>query len=282
MTPQKDWILVTGATSGIGLATATLLSLEGYRVIATGRSDDKLQKVAQAAEKAGTTIRHVLLDVTDGESIAHMEQEVLALTDGYGVDVVVNNAGYAEAGAIEEIPIEVLRRQFETNVFGLVAVTQRFIPAMRSRRYGKIINISSVLGRVSLPLMGAYTATKHAVEAISDSLRMELAGTGIDVVIVAPGSIQTNFGETVANSASSWVKPNSPHADRYTRFGQDRMGDRGAKPIVIAKTIERAIAANKPRPRYAVPYDSKVMPVLTGLLPTRTLDALMKKVILKD
>lgn len=282
MTAHKEWVLVTGATSGIGLATATLLSLQGYRVIATGRSEAKLQKVAQAADKAGTTIRRVMLDVTNETSISQMEKEVLALTDGYGVDVLVNNAGYAEAGAIEEIPMDVLRRQFETNVFGLVAVTQRFVPFMRARGHGRIINISSVLGRLSLPLMGAYTSTKHAVEAVSDSLRMELVGTGIDVIIIAPGSIQTNFGETVANSVGSWVNERSPHAARYQRFQRDRVEDRGAKPIVIAKTIEQAIRASRPRPRYAVPYDSKLMPVISGLLPRRALDALMKKVILKD
>jgi short-subunit dehydrogenase len=279
---KKEWVLVTGATSGIGLATAILLALQGYQVIASGRTEEKLKKVEQAAEKAGTTIRRVLLDVTNPDSVTQMQKDVLALTDGYGVDVLVNNAGYAEAGAMEEIPVDVLRKQFETNVFGLVAVTQCFIPNMRSRRRGKIINISSVLGRVSLPLMGAYTATKHAVEAISDSLRMELSDTGIQVVVVAPGSIQTNFGETIANSIGGWVNELSPHRTRYEKFQKDRMSDRGAKPIVIAKTIQQAIESPKPRVRYAVPYDSKMMPLLAGLMPTRAMDSLMKKVILKD
>jgi short-subunit dehydrogenase len=279
---KKEWVLVTGATSGIGLATAILLALQGYQVIASGRTEEKLKKVEQAAEKAGTTIRRVLLDVTNPDSVIQMQKDVLALTDGYGIDVLVNNAGYAEAGAMEEIPVDVLRKQFETNVFGLVAVTQCFIPTMRSRRRGKIINISSVLGRVSLPLMGAYTATKHAVEAISDSLRMELSDTGIQVVVVAPGSIQTNFGETIANSIRGWVNESSPHRARYEKFQKDRVSDRGAKPIVIAKTIQQAIESTKPRVRYAVPYDAKIMPLLAGLMPTRAVDSLMKKVILKD
>lgn len=277
---HKQWVLVTGATSGIGLATSLLLALEGYEVIATGRSEEKLAHVTKAAEQANVTIRRVLLDVTDESSIASMKSEVLALTDGYGVDILINNAGYAEGGALEDIPLERLKMQFDTNVFGLVAVTQAIVPYMRARRHGKVINISSVLGKVSIPLLGAYSATKHAVEAISDALRVELSAFGIQVVTVAPGSIQTNFGETVSGTVGGWAGKNSPYYPFYEKFMHDRKSGRGAQPIVIAKVILQAIQSPRPRARYAVPMDSKTMPVLKALLPTKTIDKIMRRVVM--
>ncbi|QQE80215.1 SDR family oxidoreductase [Alicyclobacillus sp. SO9] len=273
-------ILVTGATSGIGLAAATLLAVEGHQVIATGRTEEKLRRVEQAADKANVTIRRVKLDVSDSESISNMKNEVLALTNGYGVDVLVNNAGYAEAGAIEELPLNRLRKQFETNVFGLVAVSQALLPLMRQRQRGKIINISSVLGKVSIPLMGAYTASKHAVEAISDAMRVELADAGVTVSVVAPGSVETNFGSTVSTSIEDWAVEASPYKHSYTKFQNDRMADGGAKPLVIAKTIRDIVQSEHPKARYAATYDSKLMPVATTLLPTKAVDKLLKKYVL--
>jgi short-subunit dehydrogenase len=275
---KPQWVLITGATSGIGLATAVLFALEGYQVIATGRSEEKLQKVQQAAERGNVTIRQVVADVSDEASIAKLRDEVLALTNGYGVDVLVNNAGYAEGGAMAEIPIERLRRQFETNVIGLVAVTQAFLPEMQKRSRGKIVNISSVVGKVTVPLMGAYTASKHAVESISDAMRMELRPFGIDVITVAPGSIQTNFGNTLVQSIAEWVSPDSHYKAAYEKFRKDRASDRGAKPIVIAKAVLQAVKSPSPKPRYAVPFDSKLMPVVKGILPTRAVDKIIRKV----
>ena len=277
---KENWVLITGGTSGIGLATALLFALEGYQVIATGRSENTLKRVDEAAEKAGVTLRYVLADVAEGESVAHLRNEVLALTNGYGVDVLINNAGYAEGGAIEEIPVERLKRQFDTNVIGLVTVTQAFLPFMRTRRYGKIVNISSVLGKVTIPLMGAYTASKHAVESISDALRMELGGTGIDVITVAPGSIQTNFGSRLVGSVRDWMQPTSPYRAAYEKFTSDRESDRGAQPVAIAQVILQAARAASPKPRYAAPFDSKLMPVLKSALPTRTLDRIVRSVVM--
>lgn len=277
---QKKWVLVTGATSGIGLATSLLLALEGCDVIATGRSEEKLAHVANVAEQANVTIRRVPLDVTDEHSIAKMKDEVLTLTGGYGVDILVNNAGYAEGGALEDIPLERLKMQFDTNVFGLVAVTQAIVPYMRMRGQGKVINISSVLGKVSIPLLGAYSATKHAVEAISDALRVELSQFGIQVVTIAPGSIQTNFGDTVSGTVSGWASKDSPYYPFYEKFLKDRKSGRGAEPIVIAKVILHAIQSSRPKTRYAVPMDSKAMPVLKAVLPTKTIDKIMRRVVM--
>lgn len=277
---RKTWVLITGATSGIGLTTAILLALEGYEVIATGRTPQKLEMVKQAAKKADVTLRTVLVDVTDESTILKCKDEILAMTDGYGVDILINNAGYAEGGAIEDIPLSRLRQQFETNVFGLVAMTQAFLPMMRKRKYGKIINISSVVGKVSIPLLGAYTATKHAVEAISDAMRVELMHTGIQVIMVAPGSIQTNFGNTVAGTLQDWADATSPYQSSYQKFMQDRNRESGAAPIVIAKTIFKAIGTKNPKARYAIPYDAKMMPILKAILPKRLLDGILRKYVM--
>lgn len=280
MLSTKQWVLITGATSGIGLATALLLALEGYQVIATGRSEEKLKRIQLAADKANVTIRRIIADVTDSESIATLHSEVLAMTDGYGVDVLINNAGYAEGGAIEEIPIERVRKQFETNVIGLIAVTQAFLPQMRQRRAGRVVNISSLLGKFTIPLLGAYTATKHAVESITDAMRMELRASGIQVVAVAPGSISTNFGSTLVDTIHGWVSHDSPHTSAYNKFMSDRQNEGGSDPMVIASTILKAIRAKNPKARYAAPFDSKVMPTVKNLLPTRTFDRLVVRTIM--
>jgi short-subunit dehydrogenase len=276
----KQWVLITGATSGIGLATALLLALEGYQVIATGRSEEKLNRIQTAADKAKVTIRRILADVTEADSIANLHSEVLAMTDGYGVDVLVNNAGYAEGGAMEEIPIERVRKQFETNVIGLIAVTQTFLPEMRHRQSGKIVNISSVVGKVTIPLLGAYTATKHAVESLTDAMRMELKHSGIQVIAVAPGSISTNFGSTLVDSVETWMSPDSPYKRAYSKFLKDRNADGGAEPMVIASAILKAIQAKNPKARYAAPFDSKVMPAVKGLFPTKTLDKVIIRTVM--
>jgi short-subunit dehydrogenase len=277
---KKQWVLITGATSGIGLASALLLALEGYQVIATGRSEEKLNRVQIAADKAKVTIRRIIADVTDADSIANLHSEVLAMTDGYGVDVLINNAGYAEGGAIEEIPMERVRKQFETNVLGLIAVTQTFLPLMRQRQSGKVINLSSVVGKVTIPLLGAYTATKHAVESITDALRMELHGSGVDVITVAPGSISTNFGTTLVDTIHDWVTTNTPYKHEYEKFIHDRQIGSGADPMIIASTILKAIRAKNPKPRYAAPFDSKLMPAVKSLLTTRTLDKVIIRAVL--
>ncbi|MCL6598672.1 MAG: SDR family oxidoreductase [Alicyclobacillus macrosporangiidus] len=276
----RPWVLVTGATSGIGLATAILCALEGYQVIATGRSPEKLERIDKAADQARVTIHCVLADVADETSVGRLKDEVLALTDGYGVDLLVNNAGYAEAGAVEEIPLERLRRQFETNVFGLVSVTQAFLPQMRQRGRGKIVNVSSVLGRFTIPLLGAYSASKHAVESLSAAMRVELAGSGVDVIVIAPGSVKTSFGDTLIRQVRQWLPADSPYRSAYEKFLRDRQQDRGVHPSVIAKTIVQAIRAPKPLPRYAVPMEAKLVPVLNAAIPTRTLDRVLSRVIL--
>ncbi len=278
--PQGGFVLVTGSTSGIGLATAIHLANLGYRVIGSGRTNAKLEQLSAAAKSANTVVHPILLDVTSEESIARARERVLEITDNHGLDGLVNNAGYGEAGAIEEIPIARLRQQFETNVIGLVAVTQAFLPEMRARHRGRIVNISSVVGKVSMPLMSAYGASKHAVEALSDGMRMELGPNGIDVVIVAPGSIESNFGQTLL-STTDWVAEDSPYKEKYARWSKQRMmNGAGRSPMLIAEAVALAVGAPAPKPRYAITIESKIVPLLVPVLPKRFLDFVLRRALM--
>src|SRR5947209_16169675 len=192
--PAKS-VLITGCSSGIGAATAELLAERGWKVYATARRQETLTALA---EKGCETLA---LDVCDEASMRAAIQHV---TDAEGaVGVLVNNAGYSQSGAVETVPPDQIRRQFETNVFGLVRMCQLVLPGMREQRWGKIVNISSMGGRLTFPGGGLYHATKYAVEAISDALRFEVRGFGVDVILIEPGLIVTNFGETATASVSS-------------------------------------------------------------------------------
>src|SRR3954470_633509 len=188
-------VLITGCSSGIGRATAAHLSAKGWTVYATARRREAL---AELEERGCRTLS---LDVTDEES---MSAAVRAVEEAEGaVGVLVNNAGYSQSGAVESVPLDRVRAQFETNVFGLVRLTQLVLPKMRVQRWGKIVNLSSMGGRLVFPGGGFYHATKYAVEAISDALRFEVKGFGIDVIIVEPGLIRSSFGETAVQRMSS-------------------------------------------------------------------------------
>jgi NADP-dependent 3-hydroxy acid dehydrogenase YdfG len=184
--------LITGCSSGIGHATAELLAREGWTVYATARKPETLADLERQGCKT------LALDVTDEAS---MSAAVNAVIEAEGVvGVLINNAGYSQSGAVESVPIEQVRRQFETNVFGLIRMCQLVLPGMREQHWGRIVNLSSMGGRLTFPGGGCYHATKYAVEAVSDALRFEVRGFGVDVVIVEPGLIVTNFGETAAGS----------------------------------------------------------------------------------
>ena len=187
-------VLVTGCSSGIGRATAERLAVSGWTVYATARKPETLSEL----EARGC--RTLALDVTDEGS---MRAAVAAVEGEHGaVGALVNNAGYSQSGAVETVPMEKVRQQFETNVFGLVRLTQLVLPAMRAARAGKIVNLSSMGGKLVFPGGGFYHATKYAVEAISDALRFEVKGFGIDVILVEPGLIRTSFGTTAAGGVS--------------------------------------------------------------------------------
>jgi short-subunit dehydrogenase len=272
---QPQIILITGATTGIGRHAALHLARQGHRVIATGRNTGALDALAREAE--GTDLATLRLDVTDARSIEEARAAVDAMTAGHGVDVLVNNAGYGVAAPIVESPDEEVRGQFETNVFGLLAVTRAFAPRMMDRRSGRIINVSSVGGRVSFPLFGAYTASKFAVEALSDALRLELRAFGIHVSVVEPGPIQTEFSSRSVADVARYQDARSRFVRVFARADAlKRQADRmSVPPIVITRVIEKAATARRPSARYVAPFSSWVGMVLMKLLPTSWLDALM-------
>jgi NAD(P)-dependent dehydrogenase (short-subunit alcohol dehydrogenase family) len=251
--------LVTGCSTGIGRATAEALAKAGYDTWATARRPETLEGIQG--------VRTAALDVTDEASMT------AAVEQAGGVDILVNNAGYAEMGPVETTPIEAWRRQFETNVFGLVRMTQLVLPHMRANRYGRIINLSSMGGQITFPLGGAYHATKYAVEAISDALRLEVASFGVRVVLIEPGPIRTSFEETA--DAALTANDDGPYAEATLAFGTMMAGTYGSRlaapPERVAKAIVRAV--KHPRSRVRITPHAHVLTRARRLLPDRVWDA---------
>jgi len=277
MTTTSKIVLITGATAGIGRTTALHLAKQGHHVIATGR---KVAELASLKTEAGASAKldTLVLDVTSATSIASAVSAVAALTDGKGLDVLVNNAGFGVLGPTSEISDSEMRRQYETNVFGLMAVTRAFLPKMRERRSGRIINVSSVGGLITLPYFGVYNSTKYAIESLSDALRYELRPFGIDVSLIEPGVIRTNFEATaVSNLASLTETPYSGALGKYEQMS--KMADRFASnPIVIAKAISRAVNARRPSARYVAPWSTNFVLFFRAIAPTFVWDWAMRKV----
>jgi NAD(P)-dependent dehydrogenase (short-subunit alcohol dehydrogenase family) len=265
-------VLVTGCSSGIGRATAERLARSGWTVYASARRLESMDGL----EEAGC--RLLRLDVTDASSMRAAVEEIERAEGAVGA--LVNNAGYSLSGAVESVTLEDARRQFETNVFGLAHLTQLVLPAMRREGWGRIVNISSMGGRLTFPGGGWYHATKHALEALSDALRFEVQGFGIDVVVIEPGLIRTNFAETAVGSIPVGDEPygrfnaavGAATAGAYDGFYGRRLGGR---PDTVARTIERALSAKRPRARYRVTPSAKLFLTLRRLLPDRGWDALV-------
>jgi NAD(P)-dependent dehydrogenase (short-subunit alcohol dehydrogenase family) len=263
-------ILITGCSSGIGRATALHLVRRGNIVYATAR---RLETIADL-ERAGC--RTLALDVLEDES---MQAAVAAVEAEHGsVGALVNNAGYGVSGAIEAVRLDAVRTEFETNVFGYVRMAQLVLPGMRRAGKGRIVNVGSVAGRVTLPGAGAYAASKYAIEAISDALRFEVRGFGVDVIVIEPGPIRTEF-TTSANTALEQADA-GPYAAYHAAVAKaDAEADESfiaGKPEHVARTIERALDAGRPRPRYRVTPVARVLPKLRGVLGDRGFDALLR------
>jgi short-subunit dehydrogenase len=276
MSNTKKIVLITGATAGIGRTTALFLAKQGHHVIATGRKTHELQSLKHEAHDG--KVDTLVLDVTSNASIASAVSAVDALTDGKGIDVLVNNAGFGVLGPTSEISDSEMRRQYETNVFGLMNVTRAFLPKMRERRAGRIINVSSVGGRITLPYFGVYNSTKYALESLSDALRYELRPFGIDVSLIEPGVIRTNFEATaVSNLASLNDTPYSAALGKYEEMS--KMADKFASnPIVIARAIARAVNARRPSARYVAPWSTNFVLLFRAIAPTFVWDWAMRKV----
>jgi short-subunit dehydrogenase len=271
-------ILITGATSGIGRHAALHLAGLGHRVFATGRNEKILAEIKASAPPSLETIA---LDVTSAESIAQAKAEVDARTGGVGVDVLVNNAGYGLLGPTEMISDAEMRAQYETNVFGLMAVTRAFLPAMHARGRGRILNVSSIGGLVTLPFFGVYNSTKYAVESLSDSLRVELAPFGIQVSLIEPGVIDTGFTDRSMLELSRFRSADSRYAPVLARAEEmRRMSDRSAVgPACISRAIEQAATARRPRARYIAPLRAAWTVAIVRRLPTRWVDFIMRQAL---
>jgi NADP-dependent 3-hydroxy acid dehydrogenase YdfG len=247
-------VLITGCSSGIGRATAKLLVHAGYLVYATARRPETLKDLHEAGAKA------LALDVTDERS---MTSAVKTVEQEHGqVGILINNAGYGAYGPVEEVEIADVKREFETNVFGLGRMCQLVLPGMRAAGRGRILNIGSMGGRVTFPAGGWYHASKYAVEALSDALRMEVAGFGIQVVLVEPGLIRTEFG-SVASGGLTGAGADGPYAtlrataDAVTEQGyQSRLA---VGPEAVARTVKRAVESAHPHARYLVTPAAKVL-----------------------
>jgi len=271
-------ILITGASAGIGRATAVRLAAGGHYVIATGRNVSALEQIKRTAKGKVDTL---ILDVTSQGSVDAAAREVNKLAGQNGLDVLINNAGYALAGPLETISDADLKAQFETNVFGPMRMIRAFLPAMRERRRGRIINISSVVGRLALPFFGPYNATKHAIEAFSDALRNELRLFGIDVVLIEPGAINTGFGDLERKSLEVHATAGAPYAEQIKKViaFQKELHPNAAKPEVAAKAIVRAVEAKRPRARYVVPFlPNRAFIALAEFLPTEASDAVIQNI----
>jgi NAD(P)-dependent dehydrogenase (short-subunit alcohol dehydrogenase family) len=269
-------VLVTGASSGIGHATALHLAELGFDAVGAVRKDEDAERLRAEG------LRAVQLDVTDAGTIAAARE---ALADG-PLAGLVNNAGIGVAAPLEFLPLDRLRHQLEVNLVGQVAVTQVFLPALRAAR-GRIVNVSSIGGRVALPLLGAYNASKFALEGASDSLRRELRGHGVDVIVIEPGGVKTRIWETSNRLADEILAELPPESERlYGRLIEAVRRqtvrietDSGIEPREVAEVIGQALTSGRPRARYLVGRDAKLRAPMATILPARLMDRLIGRAI---
>ncbi len=265
-------VLITGSSAGIGYAAAELLLKEGWTVYAAARRVERMRPL----EAAGA--RLLKLDVTDEASLRDAAAAVLAAGP---LDALVNNAGYGAHGAVEDVPLAEARRQFEVNLFGLARLTQLVLPRMRGQGGGRIINISSIAGKVTMPTGGWYHASKHALEAYSDALRMETAQFGIKVVLIEPGPIRTEWDNTALVNLQKYsgAGPYGPMVKRITERFRAGYREGAPGPEAVAAVILKALEAPRPAARYAVPFKASLIILLRLLLPDRLWDWAIRKAV---
>lgn len=283
--PQRRAVLVTGASSGIGMAVALELAQRGYHVFAGVRSEAAATALLEAhAARGGASgeVQPLTLDVTESSQIVDAVRVVTASSQALPLAGIVNNAGIAVAGPMEFLPLDDLRYQFEVNVLGHVAVTQAFLPLLR-RSVGRIVFIGSISGHVSSRLLGAYSASKFALEAVADAFRRELAAWGLKVSVVEPGRIPTPIWSTSIDEAKERLGRLPPEATDYYRTlidnvldGAKDASESGAAPAAVASAVHRALTERRPRTRYFVGTDAHVVNVLRRVLTDPMLDRLIR------
>lgn len=267
--------LVTGGTDGLGRAAAILLAQRGYRVFAGSRNAERRLALDKYAREKNLPLETVELDVSNDDSVSGAVEEVERRAGA--VEILLNNAGIVIAAAIEEVTIADMRKQFETNFLGVIRVTQRVLPEMRRRRRGRIVNMSSIAGKVAMPIMGPYCASKFALEAISDSLRLEVSPFGIHVALIEPGIIPTSIGDNAREYSAAYAgsRQSSPYGSIYgsvMKHFQDGAQAARTTPEDCARVILHAVEENPPRVRYLVTPDAKMANRMKWLLPDRTFD----------
>ncbi|MGW6508308.1 oxidoreductase [Streptomyces niveus] len=266
--------LVTGATSGIGEATALKLRQLGYTVYGAARRTDRFQKLADLG------IHPVAMDVTDDDSMQAGVDRIIAETGR--VDVLANIAGYGSYGALEDVPLDEARYQFEVNVFGAIRLTQLVLPHMRTQRAGTVVNVTSMGGKIYTPLGGWYHGTKFALEALSDCLRLETKPFGINVVVIEPGGIATEWGSIAADKlekSSSGGAYTAQTAAVAPSLRSEANANRNSPPSVIADAIGKAVTARRPKTRYATGFGARPLIALRRILPDRAFDTVISRAV---
>jgi NAD(P)-dependent dehydrogenase (short-subunit alcohol dehydrogenase family) len=272
-------VLITGCGSGIGRAAAVELAAAGHIVYATARRRESVDELAVWADAHPERVFARQLNVTESATIDPVVKEMLS---AHGrIDAVVNNAGFGQVGAVEDVGLDLWRRQFETNLFGAIAVIQAVLPTMRSRGRGRIVNVSSVVAHATVPLMGAYCASKHALEAMSTALRVEVAGLGIEVVLIEPGPIQTQFRPNInASLEKSPIHEGSPYEAMYRAldaYWSRRYGRPARSAEEVAFLVRKAIEARRPRRRYRITSVARIAPWLLPFIPDGLMDRVLRK-----
>lgn len=269
--------LITGCSSGIGLATAQVLKTRGWNVIASARKTGDVQRLKQMGLQA------VRLNITDPTSIEDALNETLTFADGR-LDALVNNAGIAIPGAVEDLSRETLQRQFDTNFFGTLELTNRILPLMRRQDGGRIVMVSSILGRVAVPWRGAYNASKFALEGLTDTLRLELRGTNIKVSLICPGPVKSRFRDNALANFDEYVDTaSSPHRESYARLKAQTGEEKDNTPFtvppeIVATRIVHTLESGHPKARYYVTVPAYALAFLRCMLPTRWMDAILARI----
>jgi NAD(P)-dependent dehydrogenase (short-subunit alcohol dehydrogenase family) len=276
----KQTVLITGATDGLGKAAALLLAEHGYRVFAAGRSAEKRAQLEAVARGKKLQLDTLELDVCDDASVQGAVASVLSQTGA--IDVLINNAGMSYVATVEDMTMEDWRRQFETNFFGVIRVTQAVLPHMREKRRGRIVMMSSVSGLVTPPTQGAYSASKHAIEGLSNALRLELYPFGVKVILIEPGYIVTNIQQVAAELTKPYQEKiqSGPYAELYVRALASAKGSRAASKTTAedcARVMLRAIEASHPKPRYGVTPTAAIVKLAKRFLTDGALDAMLRR-----
>jgi short-subunit dehydrogenase len=269
-------VVLTGASSGIGEAAARRLARAGARLVLLARRADRLAALAHELDPTGARVLAVAGDVAVDADRRRLVDDARAK---FGrIDALVNNAGYGTRGPVELVPVELIRRNYETNVFALIALTQLVAPHLRAQGAGRIVNIGSVAGRIARPFSSIYDSTKHALEAITDGLRGELKPFGVEVVLIRPGFIVTEFVDAANQVSAAVAEHPGPYAPYFGGFRDNyrRWLAWAGRPDDIARLVERALTARRPAPRYAAPAHARLFLFLRWLLPPRVIDFLVR------